>query len=269
MIGRAIGSGFAAARDFLARGLLRLGVPPNAITLLGGALTGGAGVCFALGASGRFAWSLRPGAGPSAFLLLAGGLLLLSAACDMLDGAVARLGGRKTEFGGFLDSTLDRFSDFAVYAGLALYYAWAPPRANLTFLLLAMLAFFNAFLISYTKARAEDFIESCRVGFWQRGERTAAVLIATFAHNIPALLVQQAFLPALTVWRRVSHTRGEIRAKADPAARQAKNRTLGALQIWRHPKGTLGYDVTVAANIAWLIFAPIPATDVLRRWLGA
>jgi len=76
--------------------------------------------------------------------LLAGVLMVLASACDMLDGAVARIGNKKTTFGAFLDSTLDRFSDFVVYAGIAVYYAAASP-ANVTYCLLAMLAFFNSF----------------------------------------------------------------------------------------------------------------------------
>ncbi len=267
MIGRAIGFGFASARDFVARGLIALGVSPNALTLTGAAMTAVAGVCYALGASGRFAWSLAAGTGPSAYLLVAGGLLVLSSACDMLDGAVARLADKKTEFGAFLDSTLDRFSDFAVYAGIAVYYAWSPGEANITFVLLAMVAFFNAFMISYARARAEDIIEACSVGFWQRGERSAAILIATFAHNIPALLVQQAILPMLTVWRRIAHTRAAIRNKNAPAKPQA-NGFLDKLRIWRQPRLTLGYDITVAINIAFLIFARFDAVDVIRKWVG-
>jgi CDP-diacylglycerol--glycerol-3-phosphate 3-phosphatidyltransferase len=268
MIGRAIGFGFVAARDFIARGLVGIGISPNALTLTGMVLTFGAGVCYALGAgSGRAAWdlSVRPGA-PSAYPLLAGGLLILSSACDMLDGAVARLGGRGTPFGAFLDSTLDRFSDFAVYAGIATYYAWQHP-ANLTFVLLSMVAFFNAFMISYTRARAEDLIESCAVGYWQRGERSAAILIATFAHNVPALVVQQAILPMLTVARRIRHTRAVLKG-ASPLLDPAGGPMHLKLRLWRWPRMTLPYDLITGLNIAWLIFARVGNGDWLRRIIG-
>jgi CDP-diacylglycerol--glycerol-3-phosphate 3-phosphatidyltransferase len=267
MVGRAIGSGFAAARDALARGLVGLGVAPNVLTLVGAVVTTAAAVCYALGAGGQFAWTLAAGNVPSAWLLLAGGLLVLASACDMLDGAVARIGDSKSPFGAFLDSTLDRYSDFAVYAGIAIFYAWSGPAGNVTFILLSMLAMFNAVMISYTKARAEDIIESCNVGFWQRGERSAAILIATFAHNMPALLVQQAILPIFTVCRRIAHTRRAIREKEAGVKPQAKGFSAG-LCIWRQPRGTLGYELTVAVNIAWLIFAPVRDADVLRNWLG-
>lgn len=265
MIGRAIGFGFATARDFIARGLIKARVPPNALTLTGMLLTIGAGVSYALGAgSERLAWDLgvRQG-GASVYPLLAASLLVLSSACDMLDGAVARLGARSTRFGAFLDSTLDRFSDFAVYAGIAIHYAWRSP-ANLTFVLLSMVAFFNAFMISYARARAEDLIDSCAVGYWQRGERSAAILIATFAYNVPALIVQQAILPMLTVVRRINHTHVVLKG-GGPVTDPAGGPMHLKLRLWRWPRMTLPYDLVTGLNIAWLIFAPVGNSDWLRE----
>ena len=129
MIGRAIGVAFVTARDFVARGLIRVAVTPNMLTLLGVAFTLAAGACCAMGGGAmRLAWSLdsRPGA-PNAYPFLAAWLLILASACDMLDGAVARLADKATRFGAFLDSTLDRLSDFIVYAGIGLYYARQSP----------------------------------------------------------------------------------------------------------------------------------------------
>jgi CDP-diacylglycerol--glycerol-3-phosphate 3-phosphatidyltransferase len=268
MIGRAIGLGFSTARDFVARGLIRAAVTPNMLTLLGVAFTLGAGACYALGGgAGRLAWSLdaAPGA-PNAYPFLAAWLLILASACDMLDGAVARIGNKATRFGAFLDSTLDRLSDFAVYAGIGLYYARQSP-ANLTFVLGSMLAFFNAFMISYTKARAEDIIESCRAGYWQRGERSAAILIATFSYNVPALLAQQALLPMLTVLRRMSHTWMVINGRQGVQdIRRAPWHIR--IRLWRWPRMTVPYDFVTAVNIAWLIFAPVGNIDPLRAVMG-
>ena len=235
------------------------------LTIAGAVLTGTAGVCYALGAQSRFAWSFRPGAPANAYVLTAAVALLLALACDVLDGAVARLGNRRSRFGAFLDSTLDRFGDFTVYAGIAVSYAYTTP-CNLTFVLLSMLAFFNAFMISYTKARAEDFIESCGVGFWQRPERCVSILVATFANNIPALVVHQAILPMGTVLRRISHTRAAIAGKPAPADPREGGWTM-KLRPWRWPRMTIPYDILAAANGAWLIFAPVPATDWLRMLL--
>lgn len=197
-------------------------------------------------------------------MLSAGAGLLLAAICDMLDGAVARIGDCATKFGALLDSTLDRFSDFAVYAAIAISYAMTQP-ANITFILLSMIAIFNAFMISYTKARAENLIRSCGVGFWQRGERTSAILIGILAQNIPALLVQQAILPFGTVVCRIAHARAALAGRSgshDPS------KSLGAkLCPWSKGRGKLAYDLAVAANIAWLLFARFDATDWLRRWI--
>jgi len=250
MIGRGVGFGFSTARDAIARGLVKVGVTPNALTLAGAAVTAGAGVCYALGAGRDYA-----------FLVWGAVLLIVASACDMLDGAVARIGGKASVFGEFLDSTLDRFSDFAIYAGIAIGYA-SLESANITFVLLAMLSFFNAIMISYAKARSENLIESCPVGYWQRGERSAAVLIATFANNLPALLVQQATLPMLTVLRRIFYTKAVTEGKeviVDPR----KGGLWLKLHLWYWPRMSLPYDFVTGVNIAWLIFAPIGTADLL------
>ncbi len=266
MVGKTIGHGFAVARDVVARVLIKLKVSPNALTFLGVLITAGAGVCFALGAGHRLQWTLVPRGAKSAYLMLAAGLLILSAACDMLDGAVARIGKLNTRFGAFLDSTLDRYSDFVVFAGIAVYFSCLRP-SNITFVLLALMAVFNGFMISYTRARAEDIIGECKVGYWQRGERVAAILIATFAHNIPAMLLQQALLPTLTVLRRIFYTKSVIDGKT-PIADPRQGGWWLKVRLWRYPRGTWAYDVVTGANIAWLLFAPIPATwDPIRKLL--
>jgi len=254
-------------RDAIARLLVKTGLTPNAISLAGMVLTAAAGVCYAVSCPRRPAWSLDPAAPANAYLLLAFGLLILSSACDMLDGAVARLANRKTAFGAFLDSTLDRFSDFAVYAGIAVFYARGP-QANVTFVLLSMTAFLNAVMISYTRARAERVIGSCAVGYWQRGERSASILIAAAAHNIPAMVVQHACLPLLTVLRRVFYTKAVIEGR-NPIVDPRKGGWWLKVRIWRWPRMTIPYDVATAVNIAWLIFARLDAgeLDLIRRWL--
>ena len=266
MIGKAIGFGFATARDAVARVLVACGVSPNMLTLAGMAVTAAAAVCYALGAGKPFAWSLRPAADANAYLLCAGALLIGASACDMLDGAVARIGHKASRFGAFLDSTLDRYSDFAVYAGIAVHYAWQSP-ANVTFVLGAMLAFFNAFMISYARARAEDLIDSCSVGYWQRGERSAAILIGTFAFNAPAMVLQQAILPALTVLRRITHTR-TVLAGRPPQPTPPAGPWHMKIRLWRWRRMSIPYDVITALNIAWLILAPLTPYDPIRQLIG-
>lgn len=234
--------------------------------MAGMVFTMAAGVCYALGSQSRFAWSLEPASEANAWLLIAGVMLLIASACDMLDGAVARIGNRATPFGAFLDSTLDRFSDFVVYAGIAASYAWSRP-ANITFILLSMAAFFNAFMISYTRARAEDLIESCKVGFMQRGERSAAILIATFAYNIPALVLQQSILTIGTVLRRMQYTKAVLEGK-NPITDPRKGNIIHKLCLWSWPRMSLPYDIVVTINIAWLLLARFTPTDYLRELIG-
>jgi len=273
-IGRAIGTGFVTARDFIARRLVAAGVRPNTLTLTGFAFTLAAGVFLALGAGDRFTgagvWGSFLSAhnpawvGLSAWNLWAGFCLVLCGATDMLDGAVARIGGSGSTFGAFLDSTIDRFSDFAIFAGIAAYYAW---HGHVTFVLLAMVSICNGFAISYTRARAEDLIERCRVGYWQRGERTAAVIISVFAFNVPALLYQQAVSPAFTVWRRIRFT-WQATTGQRPAEHPRDGGWWGRVQPWRWPRMSLAYDIITGLNIAFLIFAPVPQTDLIRAWVG-
>ena len=265
MIGRSVGTGVARLRDALARGLVRLGVSPNTLSGVGLAITLATGACLVLGAGDRFAWDLDPRSGRSAYLLIAFVLLLGSFGCDMLDGAVARIGGRVTPFGGFLDSTLDRFSDFAIFGGIAIHYAARQP-ANLTFTALALLALGNAYMISYTRARAEDVIDQCKVGYWQRGERSTAVLIAAGAYNVPAMLIQLGILPLFTALRRISYTRAVLAGRKPPADPRDGGFWL-KIRLWRWPRMSFGYDVVTLANIAWVLFARVPARDVLRQWL--
>jgi CDP-diacylglycerol--glycerol-3-phosphate 3-phosphatidyltransferase len=272
--GAVIAKGFSVARDRIAAGLVRLRVSPNALTLVGLGFTTAAGVFLALGAgdllTGRGIWgSFLRRHNPdyialSPWNLAAAGCLLLSAAMDMLDGAVARIGNCGTKFGGFLDSTIDRFSDFVIFAGIATYYAW---HGNVTYVLLAMISFCNAFAISYTRARAEDLIEQCRVGYWQRGERMAAVLIASLSFNIPALLWQQAISPAFTVWRRIHYTWRVTRGRT-PIKHPMDGRLWHRIQPWFWPRMSMPYDIITGANILFLIFAPIPQTDLIRLWVN-
>jgi hypothetical protein len=122
-------------------------------------------------------------------------------------------------------------------------------------------------MISYARARAEDLIDACRVGYWQRGERSTAVLIAAAAHNVPALLWQQAALPLLTVLRRIGHTHAVLGGKRPPADPREGGWGL-KIRLWRWPRGTAGYDLVTAVNIAWVIFAPVGMPDLLRQWFA-
>ena len=92
----------------------------------------------------------------------------------MLDGRVARLRGRETKFGAYLDSTMDRYSDMLLYLGLLILYA----RLERTGLMvLVWVAAFGSFMTSYARARAESLIPRCTVGFMERPERVVLVIV--------------------------------------------------------------------------------------------
>ena len=154
----------------------------------------------------------------------------------------------------------------AVFAGIALFFTRQNP-GNLTYVLLCMLAVGNSFVISYTRARAHEAGGTCTVGYWQRGERMAAVLIATAAHNIPALVLQQALLTLPTVLRRIFHAKAVLEGK-HPITDPRQGGWWLKVRLWRWPRMTIPYDLVTGLNIAWLIFARVPANDYLRWWVG-
>jgi CDP-diacylglycerol--glycerol-3-phosphate 3-phosphatidyltransferase len=266
MLKEIIGDPIAAARDALARRLVKARVPPNAVTTAGVVITVLAGVCYALSCPSRPGWSMDPNASANAYLMIAFALLIASFACDMLDGAVARIGGGKSLFGGFLDSTLDRYSDFAVYAGIAFFYARTSPP-NTTFVLLSMLTMCNCFVISYTRARSESVVKTEPVGYWQRAERAVAVLSATLGHNIPFLLVQQSLSGLTTAIRRIFYTKAVMEGR-HPITDPRQGNWWLKVRVWRWPRGTFPYNMVSIFNIACLLFVRIPNTDFLRVWLG-
>lgn len=275
---KAIGLGFVLSRDALARVLIRCGFTPNHLTLLGLAITCGAAYCLAHGASHQVPYFVF-GDGPvSWWPTWAAILIVLSGACDMLDGAVARVGHMGTKAGAVLDSTVDRLSDVVIYLGCLVHFGRLE-STSLTYQVLATVALSNAVLISYIKARAEDLIQDCGVGYWLRGERVAAMLIGCSCGHVPAVLWQMAVSCAFTVWRRATYAYSAVRALElgrTPPPRGPNPGWIGRVQLWRHPRGSVPYDFVTGAHIAYIIFAPCiwPAllaagvyADPLRQWL--
>jgi CDP-diacylglycerol---glycerol-3-phosphate 3-phosphatidyltransferase len=161
-----------------ARWLAGHGVSPDAITVVGTlGVVGGA-----LGFFPRGKWFI--------------GTMVITAFVfsDMLDGAVARVTGRTGVWGAFLDSTLDRFGDAAVFGGIALYYAGMGHNFTLCCVALACLVFGS--LTSYIKARAEGLGLRCDVGFAERSERLVIMLVCTGFSG----LLDQAWLRISALW---------------------------------------------------------------------
>jgi len=192
MVTRWIGVGSRWLLDKIVGALAATGINPNFLTFLGLLVNGWAAVLFA---RGQFQAA-------AAVVFLAGFL-------DMLDGQVARRRNRVTAFGAFFDSTLDRYSDMALYMGLLVYYAVI---GRSFYVILAAIATAGSVMVSYSRARAESLIPACKVGFMERPERLVLLIIGgTFKRMAPVLWVISV-LSTITVIHRIVYTWQEIRA---------------------------------------------------------
>ncbi|HSR47982.1 MAG TPA: CDP-alcohol phosphatidyltransferase family protein [Anaerolineales bacterium] len=190
---------FKGVLDPIAGALIRLGLMPNTITLLG--LAGNIIGAFLL-AVGNF---------------LAGGILvLIMGPIDALDGAMARLRNEPTDFGGFVDSVTDRYSELIIYAGLT--YAFVSQGDSLM-ILLAFFAAAGSVLVSYVKARAESLGYDGRGGILTRFERYLVLAPALILYGLgvsqAALvgLVLIAVLANITALQRIRAVRIQARRR--------------------------------------------------------
>jgi CDP-diacylglycerol--glycerol-3-phosphate 3-phosphatidyltransferase len=149
-----IRNGYLRLIDPVANWLVKRGVHPNTITVIGTFCTLVGGIIYGTG-------HIRTG----------GWFLGLTALFDVLDGTVARRSNTSSTFGAFLDSTLDRLADGFVLGGLAVFYATSRLHSNVPMLIVALLGLIGAFLTSYTRARAEALGLDAKIGLLQRPER--------------------------------------------------------------------------------------------------
>src|SRR5215470_4167373 len=145
---RAIGLGCGKIIDLIVRALALSRIHPNVLTFLGLLINAWAAFLFA---GGKFRWA--------AAVVIGAGLF------DMVDGRVARATDRVTRFGGFFDSVLDRYSDLALFMGLLVYYA---SINRFFYIVLTAIVMTGSVMVSYTRARAQNYIPSCKVGFMER-----------------------------------------------------------------------------------------------------
>ena len=141
--------------------------------------------------------------------LFAGAILLLvSGLCDTIDGSLARRQGKESKFGAFIDSTGDRVSDFAYYAGLIFHFMRGVP-VNTVLILFTFVALAGSFLTSYARARAEGLGIACSVGLLERPERIALLLAGLLFGRLAlmAAIVVLAVLSVFTFLQRVRHVR--------------------------------------------------------------
>ncbi|MET0211374.1 MAG: CDP-alcohol phosphatidyltransferase family protein, partial [Vicinamibacterales bacterium] len=109
--------------------------------------------------------------------VVAGFFMIAANIFDFIDGKVAHLTNTVSPFGAFWDSTLDRFSDIALFLGLIYLYA---DMRRTDYVMVAALAMMFSIMTSYTRARAESLIDKCKVGFMERPERIVLFMIGAF-----------------------------------------------------------------------------------------
>ncbi|HKG48739.1 MAG TPA: CDP-alcohol phosphatidyltransferase family protein [Pyrinomonadaceae bacterium] len=203
MFGASIGRAAQRIIDAMVRWLAIGHINPNILTVIGVSLNVGCGLLFGMG---RF--------------FSAGIALIVANLFDMLDGQVARLSGRVTRFGGFLDSSLDRLSDMVVFVGLMVFYARDTEFHSTLNVFLAGAGLMGSVMVSYASARAESLIPKCDVGFLRRPERVVLFIIGAlsthpgstnfFANRMPAVLWVLAVGSYWTFAHRMYHTWREL-----------------------------------------------------------
>ena len=175
----------------LVRFLSALRVRPDTLTILGWTLSVGAALLFGLG-----------------YTQVAGVVMLLGGLFDDLDGAVARESNRMSAFGAFLDSTLDRLSESAIFVGIIFFYA----ASNLPYgALLAGVAMVFSLLTSYARARAEGLGIECQVGLLERAGRVVILSVFSIVGLLTVGLGLVAAGALVTTAQRILHVRRATR----------------------------------------------------------
>jgi CDP-diacylglycerol--glycerol-3-phosphate 3-phosphatidyltransferase len=172
--------------DPLIDAVARTGISPNALTVAGFALNVIAGLLIALG---QPFW---------------GGIVMtvIGMPLDAIDGGVARKLGKQSKFGAFFDSTLDRFAEGALLAGLGYYFA---ARGDALSVVVTFVALVGSFMVSYTRARAEGLGLECKVGLFSRFGRFLLLVAGLLLHPLfPQSLVVMVWLMAvLTIYTAI------------------------------------------------------------------
>ena len=204
-ITHAIGYGSNKIIRLIVRGLALSRIHPNVLTFLGLLINVVAAYLLAVGV---FRW---------------GGAVIIGAGLfDMVDGRVARETNRVTRFGGFFDSVLDRYSDLILLVGLLVWYGSINRPFYVVLTAFAMMA---CVMVSYVRARAENSIPMCKVGFMERPERVVLVIIGALTYHMAPVLWVIAVLGNITVVHRMIFTWQETKrleeAQLKPAASRA------------------------------------------------
>jgi CDP-diacylglycerol--glycerol-3-phosphate 3-phosphatidyltransferase len=183
---RAIGVACNKIIVLIVRGLALSKIHPNVLTFIGLLINVVAAVLLSTGQFTTAAW-----------VIIGAGIF------DMVDGRVARETNRVTRFGGFFDSVLDRYSDLALLMGLLVWYG----NINRPFyVVLTAVVMAGSVMVSYTRARAENTIPMCKVGFMERPERIVLLIIGALFDRMAPVLWIIALMSNLTVIHRMLFT---------------------------------------------------------------
>ena len=214
---------------------VRLGIHPNVLTFTGVLISIAAG------------WALSQG-----HFLTAGAVMVGANVFDFIDGKVASETGQISEFGGFWDSVIDRFSDLSLSVGLIVLYA----KHNSTdYVLITSIAMVFATMTSYTRARAESLITKCKVGFMERPERIVLFMIGAFTNRMAAVMWVIGVLSIVTVLNRIQFTYLELNKRPQPSRNGVGGIFVRAF-YWTDERATFAYDLWVIAILAFVWLTP-------------
>jgi CDP-diacylglycerol--glycerol-3-phosphate 3-phosphatidyltransferase len=189
----AFGRACGVLLDFIVRMLALARINPNVLTFMG----------FLVNIAAAFLFGYADGDNQRKMFFYAGLVIIGSGFFDLVDGRVARASNKVTRFGGFFDSVVDRYSDASQYFGLLVFYA----RGDRTFyIVLTAFVMVSAIMVSYTRARAESLIGSCKVGFMERPERLVLIILGALFNRMAPVLWLIAVLSTITVIHRTVHT---------------------------------------------------------------
>ncbi len=202
--------------EALMTALRRLPVTPNQITVVGTALTFGAAV---LVAAGQLRWG--------------GVVLAFAGTFDILDGALARSTGRSYPYGAFLDSTLDRYSEGAMYLGLIAYFVGAGGPLERWLVVGTAAALAGSFLVSYVRARAQSLGFTCETGLFARPERVVVTVVGLIFGGVvlTAVVFLLAILTNLTALQRIREVWLQGRAQRLAREREAAQALRGGQPV--------------------------------------
>jgi CDP-diacylglycerol--glycerol-3-phosphate 3-phosphatidyltransferase len=185
----------------------RVPITPNQVTVVGFALTL---LAATLVAFAQLRW--------------AGVVLIFAGTCDILDGALARSTKTSYPYGAFLDSTLDRYSEGAIYIGLAAYFVSAGGPLERWLVLATLAALAGSFLVSYVRARAQSLGFHCETGLFARPERVVVTVVGLIFGGVVlyAVIFLLAALTNLTALQRIREVWLQGRAQRLAMEREAK-----------------------------------------------